>query len=68
MNAIQTYLHEGWIISEAAHLLATGANNENGGYILTMADPTGHFIHETFVPRSADVDELLKRQLVPMAI
>jgi hypothetical protein len=68
MNAIQTYLHEGWIISEAAKMLAHGTNNENDGYILLLADPTGHFIRETFVPRSADVDDLLKREHVPMAI
>jgi hypothetical protein len=49
-------------------MLAHGANNENGGYILQLADPTGHFIRETFVPRSTDVDELLKREHVPMAV
>ncbi len=67
MNAIQTYLHQGWVINEAVTLLAHGANNENGGYLLTFADPTGQFLHETFVPRSADVDELLHDQRVPMA-
>jgi hypothetical protein len=67
MNAIQPYLHQGWIISEAAKMLAHGNNNENGGYLLTLADPSGRFIRETFVPRSTDMDELLKRQHVPMA-
>ena len=67
MNNFQTYLQDGWIISEAARVLAHGTNNENGGYILTLADPRGLFIRETFVPRSADVDEILKRQRVPMA-
>ena len=67
MNTVQTYLSAGWVISEAATLLAHGANNENGGYILTLADPSGHFIRETFVPHSMDVDEILKRQRVPMA-
>lgn len=67
MNTIQTYLSTGWIISEAAKMLAHGANNENGGYILTLADPSGHYTRETFVPRSVDMDELLKRQRVPMA-
>jgi hypothetical protein len=68
MDTIQSYLHKGWTISEAAKMLAHGANNENGGYILQLADPTGHFIRETFVPRSTDVDELLKREHVPMAV
>jgi hypothetical protein len=68
LHAIQTYLHAGWIISAAAHMLAHGANNENGGYILTLADPTGRFVREDFVPRSVDIDELLKRQRVPMAV
>ena len=67
MHLIQTYLSNGWVISEAVTLLAHGVNNENGGYILTLSDPSGRFIRETFVPRSLDVDELLKRQRVPMA-
>ena len=67
MHAIETYLHQGWTISEAAQMLAHGQNNENSGYILTLADPTGHFMRETYVPRSADMDDLLKRELVPMA-
>lgn len=67
MQTIQSYLSDGWFISEAATMLAHGANDENGGYILTLADPSGRFMRETFVPRTADVDELLKRQRVPMA-
>ena len=67
MNSIETYLHQGWVISEAAQMLAHGQNDENSGYILTLADPTGHFMRETFVPRSADMDALLKREFVPMA-
>jgi hypothetical protein len=67
MQAIETYLLQGWTISEAAQMLAHGANNEASGYILTLSDPTGHFMRETYVSRSADVDELLKRELVPMA-
>lgn len=67
MQTIQTFLSDGWFISEAATVLARGANDENGGYILTLADPSGRFVRETFVPRAADVDELLERQRVPMA-
>ncbi len=67
MKLIQTYLQAGWTISEASKMLAHGVNNENGGYLLTLADPSGHFIRETFVPRSTDVDALLKRSQVPMA-
>lgn len=67
MHAIETYLGKGWIISEAAQMLAHGRNDENSGYILTLSDPTGHFMRETFVRRSADMDALLKQQLVPMA-
>lgn len=67
MQTIQTYLSDGWFISEAVTLLAHGANNENSGYILTLADPSGRFERETFVPRTPDVDNLLKQQRVPMA-
>ncbi len=67
MQTIQTFLSDGWFISEAATVLARGANDENGGYILILADPSGRFVRETFVPRAADVDELLERQRVPMA-
>lgn len=67
MQTIQTYLSDGWFISEAATVLARGANDESSGYILTLADPSGRFTRETFVARAADVDELLKRQRVPMA-
>ncbi len=67
MQAIETYLDQGWIISEAAQMLAHGQNNEDSGYILTLSDPTGHYMRETYVPRSADMDDLLKRELVPMA-
>ncbi len=67
MQTIQSYLSDGWFISEAATVLARGANDENGGYILTLADPSGRFVRETFVPRAADVDELLRQQRVPMA-
>ncbi len=67
MQSVQNYLSDGWFISEAITLLAHGVNDENGGYILTLGDPSGRFIRETFVPRSADVDELLKRQRVPIA-
>ncbi|MCS6993502.1 MAG: hypothetical protein N2117_08985 [Anaerolineales bacterium] len=67
MQAIQTYLNDGWFITEAATVLAHGVNNESGGYILTLADPSGHFIRQTFVPRSRDVEELLRRERVPMA-
>lgn len=67
MQAIEMYLNDGWFITEAATVLAHGVNAENGGYILTLADPSGHFIRQTFVPRSADVDDLLRRERVPMA-
>ncbi len=67
MQTIQSYLSDGWFISEAATVLARGANNESGGYILTLADPSGRFTRETYVPRAADVDEMLKQQRVPMA-
>lgn len=68
MQTIETYLNDGWFISEAATVLAHGVNDENGGYILTLADPSGHFVRQTFVPRSADVDALLRQQRVPMAV
>jgi hypothetical protein len=67
MNLVETYLHQGWTISEAAQMLAHGKNDENSGYILTLADPTGHLLRETYVRRSADMDALLKQQHVPMA-
>lgn len=67
MQIIEPYLSDGWFISEATVLLAGGANDENSGYILTLADPSGRFVREAFVPRAADVDELLKQQRVPMA-
>ncbi len=67
MQTIQSYLSDGWFISEAATVLARGANDENGGYILTLADPSGRFMRETFVPHAADVEDLLKQQRVPMA-
>jgi hypothetical protein len=67
MHTIETYLHQGWTINEAAQMLAHGTNNEASGYILTLSDPTGHFMRETYVLRSADMDDLLKRELVPMA-
>ncbi len=65
MQTIERFLSDGWFISEATLLLAHGANDENSGYILTLADPSGRLMRETFVPRTADVDELLKRQHVP---
>ncbi len=67
MQTIQSYLSEGWFISEAVTMLAHGANDENSGYILTLADPSGRLMRETFVPRTADVEDLLKQQRVPMA-
>ncbi len=67
MQIIEPYLSNGWFISEATVLLAGGANDENSGYILTLADPSGRFMREAFVRRAADVDELLKQQRVPMA-
>lgn len=67
MRTIESFLSDGWFISEATTVLARGANNENSGYILTLSDPTGRFIRETFVPRAAEVDTLLKQQRVPMA-
>jgi hypothetical protein len=67
MHTIETYLDQGWIISEAAQMLAHGLNDENSGYILTLTDPTGRFMRETFVSRSAEMDSLLKQEFVPMA-
>jgi hypothetical protein len=67
MHAIETYLHQGWTINGAAQMLAHGRNDENSGYILTLSDPTGHFMRETYVSRSTDMDDLLKRERVPMA-
>lgn len=67
MQIIEPYLSDGWFISEATVLLAGGSNDENSGYILTLADPSGRFMREAFVPRAADVDEMLKQQRVPMA-
>jgi carotenoid cleavage dioxygenase-like enzyme len=68
MHLIQTYLHQGWMISEAALVLAHGNNNENSGYLLTLSDPGGRYIREAFVTRSMDVDDLLARERVPMAL
>jgi len=68
MNVIQTYLHLGWVISEAALVLAHGNNNENSGYLLTLSDPGGRYTRETFVSRSLDVDDLLARERVPMPL
>jgi hypothetical protein len=61
-------LDEGWIISEAALLLASGRNAEGRGYQLTLIHREKPIMRELVVAQSLKMDALLEYEGVPTAI
>jgi hypothetical protein len=58
-------LDEGWIIAEAAHLLASGRNDEGRGYMLTLIHKGKMVVREMTVARTSKIDALLAYEGVP---
>jgi hypothetical protein len=61
-------LDEGWIIAEAAHLLASGRNDEGRGYVLTLIHKERPIVRELTVGRTPKIEALLAYEGVPAAI
>ncbi len=66
-RTLRLALDEGWIIAEATHLLAHGANDEGRGYLLTLMHPRRLLNRQMMVPASPEIEALLNYQMVPMA-
>jgi hypothetical protein len=58
-------LDEGWIIAEAAQLLASGRNNEGRGYLLTLIHKGKMIVREMTVARTSKIEALLAYEGVP---
>ena len=59
METMIKALEQGWAVSEVARVLARGNNNEDRGYLVTLADYRQHMLRRLFVPDSPESHELL---------
>lgn len=59
METMIEALEQGWTVSEIARFLARGNNNEERGYLVTLANYSSHTLRRMYVPGSPESDGLL---------
>ena len=59
METMIKALEQGWMVSEVARVLARGHNNEDRGYLVTLANYRLHTLRRLYVPDTPESNDLL---------
>jgi hypothetical protein len=61
MNNVIEALKRGWMVSDVAHVLAHGKNDEGRGFLVTLMQPQNHVLREVYLPYSTETENMLVR-------